>query len=274
MEKLEKRLTEFYTRYLPSNSQKSVSEIARKYLGKEENLFKYLHKKYADKIESVKRREREELDFLSNRFDPQKALLSGLQLKLPMPNAAPLDNLHKCRSLLPQDDENFDGRIVIGPRSSTEHKASNRKKENMTKKSAGKLSSVADCFQDGPMSLLRRCFRNQDRICVRTRAIDGERGRVVGSLDAFDKHMNLILRNVIETQIVKIDGSNLLQAIKSGYRKPASLKGMPLREDKKYFVPVTRTFQSLLVRGDMVMLIYLCDDAKKKKKKSISMYEE
>ena len=255
MEKLEIRLREFYTRYLPNNSGKNISQIAKKYVGKEEKLFAYLGKKYANEIAIAERKEREKLDFLSDQFDAREVLLcTDVKLiQLPVPDAKPLDNLHKCRCLLPVNDENYDCRIVTNQTTITTFKKKNSVSRNTR---VGKLSSIADCFQVGPMSLLRKCFRNQSRICVRTRAIAGVRGHVSGYLDAFDKHMNLILRNAVETQMVSVEGSDLLDLIHSGHRKPASLKNLILRKDRTYLIPVTRKFRSLLVRGDMVILVF------------------
>ena len=45
-----------------------------------------------------------ELDFLSASFDPLRALYTTFPLMLPNPAALPLDNLHKCRGILPADD--------------------------------------------------------------------------------------------------------------------------------------------------------------------------
>ena len=263
MEKtLERRLIEFYDRYLPNNAgRKNISVIAKKYVGKEDKLFAYLHKKYAEEIASAKRKEREALDFLSDKFDAKKVLFcSDIDLIcLPEPDAMPLDNITKCKSLLPENDEHYDKRILMARKVTTS--STTKKKSSVLK--TGKLSSVADCFQVGPMSLLRKCFRNKSKISVRTRAIAGERGRISGVLDAFDKHMNLILRNAVETQLVKVEGSKLLESIYAGHPKPASLRGLILKKDKTYTIPVIRKFRSLLVRGDMVILISENVDDKK-----------
>ncbi len=260
MEKLETQLRNFYARYLPNKSQQNINEIARKYLGKEKKLFAYLHKKYADEIAEAKTIEREELNFRSKLFNANKALLSNAIISVPVPDAVPMDNLHKCRTILPINDENYDGRIIVGPidKKLVEEKYDRKSTTSSmkTKIRKDKLSSIADCFQVGPMSLLRRCFRNQRRICVRTRAINGERGQIVGSLDAFDKHMNMILRNAVETYRVNILGQDLIQAVSNGYHLPPLLKYKSLNDDELYCIPVIRKFRNLLVRGDMVMLVY------------------
>ena len=45
-----------------------------------------------------------ELDFLSASFDPLRALSATFPLTLPNPRALPLDNLSKCRGILPPED--------------------------------------------------------------------------------------------------------------------------------------------------------------------------
>jgi hypothetical protein len=45
-----------------------------------------------------------ELDFLSASFDPLRALYATSSLTLPNPRALPLDNLSKCRGILPLED--------------------------------------------------------------------------------------------------------------------------------------------------------------------------
>jgi hypothetical protein len=46
-------------------------------------------------------------DMLSERFDPAAALESPERIRLPCPQVAALDNLSKCRWMLPRDDPNY-----------------------------------------------------------------------------------------------------------------------------------------------------------------------
>ena len=53
--------------------------------------------------------EKARLDVCADEFDPEFALqpANSRRVQLPTPNVAPLDNLLKCRYLLPPDDENY-----------------------------------------------------------------------------------------------------------------------------------------------------------------------
>jgi hypothetical protein len=46
-------------------------------------------------------------DMLSERFDPASALEFPEHVRLPCPQVAALDNLSKCRWMLPRDDPNY-----------------------------------------------------------------------------------------------------------------------------------------------------------------------
>jgi len=57
-------------------------------------------------------------------------------------------------------------------------------------------------FQQGPLALLHRCYKNHQQVRVTTRHDRGIRGIATGTLVAFDKHFNLVLKNAEETYTV------------------------------------------------------------------------
>eukprot|EP00761_Pharyngomonas_kirbyi_P005799 gb/GECH01005805.1/.p1 GENE.gb/GECH01005805.1/~~gb/GECH01005805.1/.p1 ORF type:complete len:198 (+),score=40.51 gb/GECH01005805.1/:1-594(+) len=57
---------------------------------------------------------------------------------------------------------------------------------------------LTNSFQKGPISLIRECYIDQSRIKVVIRRKHGIRGTCEGIIVAFDKHMNLILKDVKE----------------------------------------------------------------------------
>lgn len=59
---------------------------------------------------------------------------------------------------------------------------------------AQKMSS----WSTGPLSVLTKSFAKKLRVVVYIRAVSGIRGYCIGSVRAFDKHMNLVLSNVLE----------------------------------------------------------------------------
>lgn len=247
----ERELRLFYNTYVPSGSRSSetLEILARRYVRNKHKLFAYLRAKYATSIESF---ERDKLDFQSPSFDPLLALYSR-SVSLPDPTSAALDNVHKCRSLLPESDVFYDGRITRGViRKVDETKNSKRSKCNAP------FENVSQVFCSGPMSVLSKCFSSRSKVYVRTRSISGERGSIVGTLDAFDKHMNMVLKDAKETYNVTVRGEDVLDAIKvhgSRVRMPKCLCRQEIRPEESYVVPVTRHVRYLLVRGDMVIIV-------------------
>lgn len=146
------------------------------------------------------------LSFTSLQFDPQAALsqatgsvwrenrVSDLQLY----RSAPLlDNLSKFRTLLPLCDPQrleptpVKTKVVLKP--------------IPTQKKLSALDELASQFEhSGPLELLYNAYTNRQRIRVMIRYVDSIRGTLTGQLVAFDKHFNMILRNVDESYTPRI----------------------------------------------------------------------
>ncbi|GBG85701.1 hypothetical protein CBR_g40430 [Chara braunii] len=154
------------------------------------------------------------LDFFSPEFDALKALMTpGLQP--PNPQAHPLDNLQKCKHLLPQEIKT-DGDIApcrphraTDARSKESLQAQARAKAHQSShayllakkaaKQAKVLDAIADKMKGGPLEMLARCYSDKGRVQVWTRHAKGIRGSCIGFLEAVDKHMDMVLRDVDET---------------------------------------------------------------------------
>eukprot|EP00939_MAST-03C_sp_MAST-3C-sp1_P003524 g3524.t1 len=245
------RLKAFYDRFIPEKKQSddTVLKIAAKYVGKGEKLFAFLRKKYEAKIRIV---EAAEVNFESPQFDAAKAL-ARKNLQVPVPDAKPLDNLSKCRALLPSEDENYRTKIkfgVIGKR------VEKKVKLGGAMAYLDVIGRIGHVFSKGPMSVLSKCLEERGRLRIRTRAIDGDRGVVVGRLEAFDKHMNMILTSVTEVFHVKIRGEDLLDAARAGEKLPATVDLAKTIAGEVYKIPIRRVIRTrMLVRGDMVVFI-------------------
>jgi len=250
---LKSRLIEFYDRYIPERSEetkKNVSRIIAKYADKPEKLFRFLRKKYADVILGV---EAAEIDFESESFVPIRVLHRD-DVVPPVPNAKIYDNLNKCRAILPEDDVHYVSHIPTGPipRKSAAERGSNSSKSKYTYV----YEDVAGCFSKGPMSILHDAFQSGAKIFIKSRAIAGERGTITGVVEAFDKHMNILLKHVNESYIEVVRGRDILEIVSKGYSLPRCLKGKRIDPERDYSVPVTRRISCrTLVRGDMVVSV-------------------
>ncbi|KAI5054921.1 hypothetical protein GOP47_0030066 [Adiantum capillus-veneris] len=152
------------------------------------------------------------LDFFSPDFDPLKAL-HARDLLPPNPRVRPLDNLSSCRRILPEEvPESIINAPAKAPRSVESIQAQERAKAHksvLLQKAAERerqvkiFDKIAEKSKHGPLGLLAECYQCKLRIKVWTRHTHGVRGTLIGFLIAFDKHLNLVLRDIDEEYSVR-----------------------------------------------------------------------
>ena len=156
------------------------------------------------------------LNFLSPQFNALLALTTP-DVHPPIPNARPLDNIRACRRLLPPDHPLH---LPSGGGTTNQHQpqtnnqdAKERAKQRISylqqkrereNNRINPIDEIANRFTDGPFSLLRRCYQSRSVVRVVTRHDRGVRGVAIGTLIAFDKHMNLVLKDVEERYTVLV----------------------------------------------------------------------
>ncbi|POM79520.1 Hypothetical protein PHPALM_2792, partial [Phytophthora palmivora] len=135
------------------------------------------------------------LDFRSAQFDALKALQAPInQLKLPVTTAYPLDNIQKCRHLLPESDVNRQTLIVRSKKASpsaAEAKAATAKK--------APTPATPSLFETLTWTDPFVCFVGaflSEHVCLLSCVELIVRDTCSGFLKAFDKHMNLVLLDV------------------------------------------------------------------------------
>ncbi|DAZ95599.1 TPA: hypothetical protein N0F65_006085 [Lagenidium giganteum] len=243
---LQARLRAFYAKHNPGNDH-NIAEIARKFAGREHVLCAKLAKKYGEAPDLVSPTDEEKtptmgekepskriedgladaydpsfqaydtptsrggpLDFRAIDFDPLEALRSTRTR--PLVATHPLDNIIKCRHLLPESDpshQKLTGAVVPKKPSPASTPAASTSSETVkaatpaqrTPHAVKFLEDLADTYLDGPFMVLRRCFLERRRVCVVVRRVNSVRGQCTGFLKAFDKHMNVVLVDVHERMI-------------------------------------------------------------------------
>ncbi|ETK85953.1 hypothetical protein F441_09525 [Phytophthora nicotianae CJ01A1] len=290
---MEERLRAFYAKHNPGNDQ-NIAEIVRKFAGRERQLCAKLFKKYGEAPDftsaddTVKERdvtripypnatyERDfkayklpkvtdsPLDFRSAQFDALKALQTPKdQLKLPVATAHPLDNIQKCRHLLPELDVNRQT-LVVRPKkpspSAADAKAAVVKKAPAPA-TPSLFEQLADTYLEGPFRVLRRCFLERMRVFVVIRRVNSVRGTCSGFLKAFDKHMNLVLLDVTQDFIPLNTHERLLREVREDKRiaSDAVFSAADSRRNRRVLASAGGTrreyVKQLFIRGDNVVSV-------------------
>lgn len=204
------------------------------------------------------------LDFRSKHFDALKVFQTPRKLlTLPAPTAYPLDNIQKCRHLLPKSDINR--QILTARPKKASLSAAEAKVVAIKKTSASAAPSLfeqlADTYLDGPFCVLRRCFLERLRVLVVIRRINSVRGTSSGFLKAFDKHMNLVLLDVTQEYIPLDTRKRLLREVQKGKRRAGDqvFSAANLQRNRRVLDGaggVRREYvKQLFIRGDNVVSI-------------------
>lgn len=208
------------------------------------------------------------LEFTSDKFDPHAALYApytSVFAANPFAAKAPLLNyVDQFRTVLPFCDPQRREPVA---RAQKKHQSTDNeesiKTENMKNKIPVFTSLAAKYENSGPISLLHSIHVQQQRVRVMVRYVDCIRGTLTGYLIAFDKHMNMLLRDVDEvytSRITKIfEGVELskseLELERRKCIEAANTSGDANRHDPRVKVG-KRHMQQLLVRGDNVVSVW------------------
>ena len=233
-----------------------------------------------------------DISFVSSSFDPYAALSADVSDVLkanPFVAQAPMiDNVSKFRRLLPGEDPQH---LLPSKRSAAAAAATRAQQKAASGASAtaathkiaipGAFTALADRFDKGPFALLRDIHTKKQRVRVMVRYVDCIRGTLTGYVLAFDKHFNMILRDVDEvysgraTKTGATDGegggigmneklSNVEVEVKrrtcfvggSG----GGRKSNPNANNDNGVLLKRRHVQQMLVRGDCVVMIWRADE--------------
>lgn len=228
------------------------------------------------------------LDFTSDNFDAEYALIapeqnviranSSILLNSTTEQRQKLDNISKFRSLLPKCDPQMTEPKATNSSNKAAHKTSNKENNDGTKKKIPMLLSFSAKYEDkksGPLSLLYSIVANRQRARVMVRYVDCIRGTLTGYVLAFDKHFNLIMKDVDEvyggritqhTKAVQSVGGSQTTSETSIVATCAPPKAK-LEAQRRTCYPTDgsggpgpaikqRYFHQLLVRGDNVVMIW------------------
>lgn len=237
------------------------------------------------------------VDFLSSKFDPSAALNRAstsdvLRANPWMEGSSILDNLGKCATLLPNDDplhredhRRMQLQKVVGSKQSgnlisaqgTDAKSNS---DEQTKKRANTnphpFDTITSHLDSGPHSLLFRMKEERKRVRIVVRYVNMVRGTLTGTLIAFDKHMNMILRDVeevysprlvdeensksnLELELERRRRVNSIEKQGNSREEPSSIfdnSGEHLSQQPGTWNVRRRQMKQLMVRGDMVVSIF------------------
>lgn len=223
------------------------------------------------------------IDFTSEKFDAISALKKPFseiaQVNGFIQQSKCLDNIHKFVPYLPSCDPLYKPPPTRKTNENIELPKENQEIPSVDtmKKKIPVFTSLASCHQIGPLSFLYTAHIHRERIRVLIRYVDCIRGTLTGFIVAFDKHMNLLLRDVDEVFTTRVttllDGDteqrchNLRnvdlelerrKCINDSIQKCSTSTGKKMKTSRRHF-------HQLLVRGDNIVSIWKVDGEQMKK---------
>lgn len=222
------------------------------------------------------------VDFTSENFDPVAALSwssPNIYEANPFAKGVPyLDNISKFPVYLPECDPQRKEMIRRDNKASEYNSHPlNVKTASMKNKIPAFTAMAAQYENSGPISLLHSIFVERQRVRIMIRYVDCIRGTLTGFIIAFDKHMNMILRDVDEiytSRVTKIfEGMELSKSELERERRNCITESFnrirkddtPDAIDPTHRVKVGRRhLQQILVRGDNIVSIWRADADQKK----------
>lgn len=227
--------------------------------------------------------------FLSNQFDPVAALSNRMTPQVDAVNpwiaACPiLDRVDQFRTYLPPDDPQYRRPAIT----TKKRQRSDTKEVPPQSKPPTCFASIANHYQTGPLSILYEALVHRHRIRVVIRYVNGIRGTLTGNVLAFDKHMNLILKDVEEnytprfvtTTVSGDDDDPNIQGTLSNVEMEVQRRMNGIRDVSTTTTTTTssvdeipnhhnhpnhwwsnrhRHMAQIMVRGDTVVLVYRAD---------------
>lgn len=198
------------------------------------------------------------LDFTSPNFDAEAVLASSQQEIVRcnpfVQNSTLLDHIDKFRSHLPPCDPLH--RVLVSKRKEAADNSTTVKRP----RTLPAFAALAEQSAKGPLSLLHNAFQKRLRVRVLIRYVNSCRGTLTGFLVAFDKHMNMILRDVDEVYTPRhtdesSSTSNVERELKRRQRAIADSSG---RSSEEWSMR-QRHMRQILVRGDNVVIVYMAE---------------
>ena len=204
------------------------------------------------------------VDFTSPDFDPITTLSLETSVILeqnPFIKDSPLlDNLSRLEPYLPDCDP-LKRNQIQKKRNNTNVAINSVTNAQQRKRKLPIMSSIVETYEgSGPLSLLYTIHNKKQRIRVMIRYSDSIRSTLTGYLLTFDKHMNMILRDVDEVytpRVTKVyEGMDFSKAELEIKRRTSICHGDLESKEIRLVRVKQRHFQQLLVRGDNVVMVW------------------
>ena len=205
-----------------------------------------------------------DINFVSNRFDPIAALEAPEMVMVEknpwLKDCSRLDTVAQFALHLPPGDPQRVEPVVSRKRPLSNTGGEVIAKCKKTPSELHPFEAIAQCVQGGPLSRLQ-CFRKQ-RVRIVIRYVNAIRGELYGILVAFDKHMNMILRDAEEIYSMRPVDRELSNVEMELDRRRQLADENCLCTDGTWYGK-KRRMKHLLVRGDNVVSISISDQEKK-----------